>query len=143
MSFLLDTCVVFELVRKHPSAFVLAWLDGQREVDLFLSVLTFRELQKGIVRLPESPKRSRLQAWTDHDLHDRFAGRVLDIDYEVASLAGKSQGSAESEGDTLPVIDSLIAATAIHHRLVVVTRNVRDLTRCGAEVLNPWEEEET
>jgi len=121
---------------------VLNWLEGQRETDLFLSVLTFGELQKGIARLPESPRRTRLQAWTDHDLHDRFAGRVLDVDYEVTSLAGKSQGAAESKGSTLPVVDSLIAATAIHHRLVVVTRNVRDLTRCGAEVLNPWEEEE-
>jgi len=143
MSFLLDTCVVSELVRRHPNTRVLEWLEDQRETDLFLSVLTFGELQKGIARLPESSKRARLQAWTDQDLYDRFAVRVLDVNYEVASLAGKTQGAAESEGKKLPVIDSLIAATAIHHQIVVVTRNVSDLTRCGAEVFNPWEEAPT
>lgn len=139
MSFLLDTCVISELAKKEPQESVARWLDGQREEDLFLSVLTFGELQKGIAKLPESPRRARLQEWTDHELYDRFTGRVLDIDYHVATLAGKKQGTAESEGFRLPVVDSLIAATAIHHRMVVVTRNQNDLTRCGADVVNPWE----
>jgi predicted nucleic acid-binding protein len=140
VSFLLDTCLVSELVRKQPSPRVLVWLGNQPERDLFLSVLTFGELQKGIARLPESPRRRHLQEWTERELYDRFAGRVVNVDYQVASLAGKLQGAAESEGFTLPVIDSLIAATAIQHGLVVVTRNVSDLTRCGADVLDPWED---
>ena len=139
MSFLLDTCVFSELVKKEPQQSVLPWLERQREEDLFLSVLTFGELQQGIAKLPDSARRARLEEWTDRELYDRFAGQLLDVDYHVGSLAGKRQGTAESEGLTLPIVDSLIAATAIHHRLVVVTRNQSDLTRCGADVVNPWE----
>ncbi len=139
MSYLLDTCLVSELVRKRPSSAVLSWLERQQERDLFLSVLTFGELQKGIARLPENPKRKRLQEWVECDLKQRFAGRILSIDYEVATLAGQLQGTSESQGFTLPVIDSLIAATAIHNGLAVVTRNETDMNRCGTPVLNPWE----
>lgn len=139
MSFLLDTCLVSELVRKQPNPAVLAWLEKQQERDLFLSVLTFGELQKGIVRLPESPKRKRLQQWIERELKQRFAGRIMNIDYEVATLAGQLQGTLRSEGFTLPAIDSLIAATAMHNGLVVVTRNETDMNRCKTPVLNPWE----
>ena len=139
MSFLLDTCLVSELVRKQPNPAVLAWLEKQQERDLFLSVLTFGELQKGIVRLPESPKRKRLQQWIERELKQRFAGRIMNIDYEVATLAGQLQGTLQSEGFTLPAIDSLIAATAMHNGLVVVTRNETDMNRCKTPVLNPWE----
>lgn len=139
MSYLLDTCMVSELVRKQPNPAVISWLERQKERDLFLSVLTFGELQKGIARLPESPKRKHLQEWIERDVKMRFAGRILSIDYEVATQAGRLQGTSQVEGFTLPVIDSLIAATAIHNGLVVVTRNETDMNRCGAEVLNPWE----
>ena len=139
MSFLLDTCLVSELVRKQPNPAVLAWLEKQQERDLFLSVLTFGELQKGIVRLPESPKRKRLQQWIERELKQRFAGRIMNIDYEVATLAGQLQGTLQSEEFTLPAIDSLIAATAMHNGLVVVTRNETAMNRCKTPVLNPWE----
>ena len=69
----------------------------------------------------------------------RFEGRILDVDAEVAATWGVLAGAAENRGEPLPVIDSLLAATALHHDLTIVTRNVSDVRRCGAKVLNPWE----
>lgn len=140
MIVLLDTCVLSEMVKPSPSRAVLGWLERQPEEQLYLSVLTFGEIQKGIAKLSDGRRRRMLQAWVDGDLRDRFFGRILDIDHAVASRWGLLVGSAERRGMRLPVIDSLIAATAITHGLAVATRNSEDMIRCGAEALNPWEE---
>lgn len=140
MKFLLDTCLISELVKKEPNAVVLNWLDGCDEQSLFLSVLTPGELQKGISKLSTGARKDALQAWVEHDLVERFAGRILDLDLETALIWGKLQGEAEQKGEKLPVMDSLIAATAIAHGLIVVTRNTRDIERCQARVFNPWVE---
>jgi predicted nucleic acid-binding protein len=138
VKFLLDTCLISELVKKKPNAAVLKWLDERDEHSLFLSVLTLGELQKGISRLSTGVRKDDLQAWIEHDLIERFEGRILDLDLETALIWGKLQEEAELKGEKLPVMDSLIAAMAIAHGLVVVTRNVKDIERCGARVFNPW-----
>lgn len=138
MRYLLDTCVVSEFVKPQPSASVLSWLDARDEISLFLSVLTLGELQKGIEKLPSSRRRTALQAWLDHDLPERFAGRLVEVDEEVALTWGKLQGDGERRGQTLPAIDALIGATALVHGLVVVTRNERDIARTGVRVIDPW-----
>lgn len=140
MKFLLDTCLISELVKKEPNAAVLNWLDERDEQTLFLSVLTLGELQKGISKLSTGVRKDDLQAWVEHDLIERFAGRILDLDLETALLWGKLQGEAELKGEKLPVMDSLIAATAIAHGLAVVTRNAKDIERCRARVFSPWVE---
>ena len=139
MKYLLDTCLISELVKKEPNPAVVSWLDEEDEQKLFLSVLNLGELQKGISKLPDNAKKDELQAWVALDLVERFAGRILDIDLETALSWGRLQGEAEQAGEKLPVMDSLIAATAVAHGLVVVTRNVRDMERCGVKVCNPWE----
>jgi len=139
VKYLLDTCLISELVRKEPNPAVVGWLDDQDEQTLFLSVLNLGELQKGISRLPDGPKKDELQTWIGLDLVERFTGRILELDLETAHCWGKLQGVAEQAGDRLPVMDSLIAATAAAHGLIVVTRNVRDMERCGVKVCNPWE----
>lgn len=138
MKYLLDTCLISELVKKEPNAAVLNWLDEQNEQNLFLSVLTLGELQKGISKLSDGTKKDELQAWVTLDLVERFTGRTLELDLETALCWGKLQGVAEQAGEKLPVMDALIAATAVAHGLVVVTRNVRDMERCGVRVCNPW-----
>lgn len=138
MKYLLDTCLVSELVKKEPNPAVVSWLDGQDEQKLFLSVLNLGELQKGISKLPDGTKKEELQAWVALDLVERFTGRILELDLETALCWGRLQGEAEQAGEKLPVMDSLIAATAAAHGLVVVTRNVRDIERCGVRVCNPW-----
>jgi toxin FitB len=138
VSFLLDTAVVSELVRKSPSARVLKWIDGQDETSLHLSVLTIGELEKGVARLPASARRTRLISWVRRDLVERFGGRLLPIDTRTATRWGSVTGESERRGRPLPVIDSLIAATALVHGFTVVTRNVEDFERCGAGCFNPW-----
>ena len=138
MKYLLDTCLISELVKKEPNPAVVSWLDEQDEQKLFLSVLNLGELQKGISKLPDGIKKDELQAWVALDLVERFTGRILEIDMETALCWGRLQGEAEQAGEKLPVMDSLIAATAVAHGLIVVTRNVRDVERCKVRVCNPW-----
>ena len=118
---------------------MLAWLEAQDEPSLYLSSLTIGELTKGIRRLPESARKHRLQDWVRGELPRRFEGRILDVNTDVAARWGVLVGEAENRGKPLPVIDSLVAATALHHDLTIVTRNVADLRRCGTKVLNPWD----
>ncbi len=139
MKYLLDTCLISELVKKAPNSAVISWLDEQDEQSLFLSVLTIGELQKGISKLPDGARKDELQAWVEHDLALRFTGRIIDIDLEAVLIWGRLQGEVEQKGVTLPVMDSLIAATAKVHGLVVVTRNVKDIERCQVRVCNPWD----
>ena len=139
MKYLLDTCLISELVKKEPNSAVINWLNEQDEQTLFLSVLNLGELQKGISKLSDGARKDVLQSWVVLDLVERFTGRILDIDLETALCWGRLQGEAEQAGEKLPVMDSLIAATAAAHGLIVVTRNVRDMERCGVRVCNPWE----
>ena len=138
MKYLLDTCLISELVKKEPNPSVVRWLDEQDEQKLFLSVLNLGELQKGISKLTDGTKKDELQAWVSLDLVERFTGRILEVDLETALSWGRLQGEAEQAGEKLPVMDSFIAATAAAHGLVVVTRNVKDMERCGVKVCNPW-----
>lgn len=138
MRYLLDTTVLSETRKPQPAEGLVRWLAERDETTLFISALTLGELHAGIIRLPEGKRRDELQNWVDRDLAARFRGRILAIDGEVAAEWGRLSGAARSRGQPLPVVDSLIAATAVVHRLTVVTRNVRDIERCGAKVLDPW-----
>jgi predicted nucleic acid-binding protein len=138
VSFILDTCVLSELVKPRPEPTVVEWIGAQDEHRLFLSVITFGELQKGIAKLPSGPKRDRLSLWVAEDLAARFRERILPIDIRVAATWGTMLGEAESQGKPIPVVDGLIGATARVHECVIVTRNVADLERTGVEVINPW-----
>jgi hypothetical protein len=140
VSFLLDTSVISELVKKSPHGPVLKWIDDQDEALLYLSVITIGELEKGIARLSASARRNRLQSWVRRDLAARFGERLLPVDARTATRWGTITGESENRGRPLPVIDSLIAATALIHDFTVVTRNVEDFERCGATCFNPWDE---
>jgi toxin FitB len=139
VSFLLDTSVVSELVKKVPNDGVVNWLGRQDEESLYLSVLTLGELGKGISKLRAWARRERLRTWLARDLTSRFAERLLSIDSTVAARWGTITGEAERRGTPLPVIDSLIAATALEYGFSVVTRNVVDFQRCGVPCVDPWE----
>ncbi len=138
MSYLLDTCVLSELVKPKPNTGLVAWIEGHEEVRFYLSVLSFGELTKGIARLPAGAKRTRLQVWLEQDLTQRFSGRVLPIDQAVAARWGELQARAEKRGRPMPVIDGLIAATAAVHSLAIITRNTDDMAQSGVETLDPW-----
>ncbi len=138
MKFLLDTCVISEMVPQNPSRKVVDWITNEDENSFFISVLTFGELHKGIEKLDESKRKEELHNWVENDLKERFVIRTINIDLRVALLWGKIQGLAEKSGRPMPAIDSLIAATGIAHHLTVVTRNTADMEASGVPLFNPW-----
>lgn len=140
MKYLLDTCVVSELVKKKPNSNVLSWLRQQDETDLYLSVLTFGEVQKGIEKAPDERRKEKLTLWLEEDLRQRFEGRIVPVDMSVAMAWGEVQGAAEKSGKTIPTMDGLIAVSGLVHQCVVVTRNVTDMQHCSVELFNPWED---
>ena len=139
MKYLLDTCVISELVKKEPHPSVIRWMDTGDESKMYLSVLTLGEIIKGINKLPNGDRREKLQSWVTNDLVQRFGSRLLEIDAEISMAWGTMLGEAERLGEKLPVVDSLIVASANVHDLIVVTRNVKDMERCRTKVFNPWE----
>jgi len=138
LRYLLDTCLVSELVRVQPDPAVTAWIREQQEHHLFLSVLTLGELRKGIERLADGKKREHLANWLDGELKLRFMGRILPIDDEVAERWGILSARAGDKGLAMPVLDGLIAATALVHGMTVVTRNVGDMQSSGVLIYSPW-----
>lgn len=138
MKYLLDTCVVSELIRKQADAQVVRWIQDCDEDCTYLSVLTIGEIQKGIAKLADIKRKAAIQRWLDADLRNRFESRILPITQEVALAWGLLQGEAEARGNPIPTIDGLIGATAITYNLTVVTQNEADIVQTGARVLNPW-----
>lgn len=138
MNYLLDTNVVSEWTRPQPNRGVLQFLDEQDEDTLFLSVVTFAELRRGVERLPDGQRRRRLDAWLRDDLASRFAGRVLGIDEAVADAWGRIVAGAEHAGQQIGAMDAWIAAIAQTGGLALVTRNVADFAGALNDVVNPW-----
>ncbi len=138
MNWLLDTCVLSELVRKNPQPAVIKWIDQQQETSLFISVLTIAEIEKGVFLLDEGPKRAQLENWILTELASRFKDRIIDINLNIANAWALIQASGEKKGRSLPTMDSLIAATAIAYNLTLVTRNTKDMIQNGVQLFDPW-----
>lgn len=138
MKYLLDTCVISELVKPQPAPGVVNWIQNQQEQELYLSVLTCGELQKGIEKLVPSQRQRHLLNWLENDLKQRFHNRLLEIDLKVASCWGSLVADAEKAGRPLATIDSLLAATAKAHQLTLATRNTKDFEASQVPLLNPW-----
>jgi len=142
VSYLIDTNALSELRRKQPDAYVVRWFELRGAQSLYISVLTLGEIRKGIDGLEnlngQSARRQALNDWLEHDLPTYFLGRVLTIDAVIADRWGQLQATAKRP---LPAIDSLLAATALHHNLSLVTRNVRDFEGLGVLLVNPWDDQ--
>lgn len=137
--FLLDTNCISEVVRIQPEPRVLEWMESADEGLLYLSVLTLGEIRKGLASLPQSKRRANLEAWLEVELQARFSGRILPIDAAVADRWGFLAADAKRKGKALSTIDALLAATALHYNLTIVSRNVSDFANTQVPVLNPWE----
>jgi len=134
--FLLDTNVVSEL-RKGPRANprVRSWFAETDDPELFLSVLVAGELRQGVerVRLRDAAQAEHIDRWLQRLVED-YASRLLPVDARVAELWGRL-----NVPDPISTVDGLLAATAIVHDLTLVTRNVKDVARTGARLLNPFD----
>ena len=134
MSFLVDTNVVSE-IRRGRDPRVRAWATAVQDIELHLSVMTLGEIRKGIELLRgRDPAQAEVFARWLAELHTRFAERILAIDARIAEEWGRLNAAA-----TRNSVDSLIAATARIHGLIVVTRNTDDFEGCGVPLLNPWQ----
>lgn len=135
MSYLIDTNILSELRRKSANPGVVEWFVQRPATTLYLSVLTLGEIRKGIEGDSDCSRRQVLLDWLETDLPAFFTGRVLSVDAAVADRWGRLVAAARRP---LPAIDSLLAATALEHDLVLITRNVKDFTGLPVEIFNPW-----
>jgi toxin FitB len=140
LNYLLDTNVLSEGTRPEPDARVAAWLNARPSLALFVSIVSIAEIRKGILLLPEGRKRTKLQSWLESELLPVFASRVIPLGEVEMNEWAALQADAEKNGHRLPVVDSLIAATARCHGLALATRNIHDFRNCGISVYNPWAE---
>jgi predicted nucleic acid-binding protein len=139
VNYLLDTCVLSEFTKRQPDVGVVHWVGEADEAGLFLSVLSIGEIKHGIARLPASPRKDELDAWLSDELLPRFKSRLLVLDAETMLLWGGLVSRLRQAGTPIPVMDSLIAATALYHHLTLVTRNEADFGPADVPVINPWQ----
>jgi toxin FitB len=139
VSFLVDTNVISEVAKPHPSPQVIAFLHETDEDRLFISVITLGELRRGVALKTDGRVKSALDAWLRGDLLERFSGRIVDITIPVADLWGELMADAKQRGIGLHAMDGFLAATARVHNQTLVTRNVKDFVPFGLPLVNPWD----
>ena len=138
MKYLLDTCVLSELVKAAPEPAVLDWVAVCEEQNLFVAALSLAELHRGVARLPRSKRRTALTDWLMR-VETGFEGRVLSFSQTTAHAWAEITARAEARGKPMAAFDSLIAAVALEHSLALVTRNVRDFAATDLKLVNPWQ----
>ena len=134
MSYLLDTNVVSELRKRAPDRSVTSWFGSVRASDLYLSVLVVGEIRSGIERLARRDRDqvAGYEKWLA-DLLELYGDRIVPVTAEVAETWGRL-----NVPDPLPVVDGLLAATALVHDWTLVTRNTSDVRRTGVRLLDPF-----
>lgn len=134
MSYLLDTNVISETIKREPNQVLMSWLKSISSTHFYISVISLGEIRKGTEKLPESLKRQQLEAWLEIDLPRNFLGRIINIDSEISNKWGYILAKNEA-----PALDAMIAASAIVNNLKLVTRNTKDFKNIpGLEIINPW-----
>lgn len=137
--YLLDTNIISEASKPRPAPAVVVFLQAQPLGSLYISAISVGELEFGIENVADAGKRAVLRHWLSHDLLRDYAGRVLPISEGVmVSWARMVLASGKKPGQ-LPCMDALLAATALHHNLTLVTRNTADFAAFSLSLLNPWE----
>lgn len=135
MKYLLDTCVISEIIKTTPNQKVLAWLTSQADVDLYLSVVTIAEIRKGIeTARPTNPESAvKYEAWLD-ELVAHYGGRIIPLDEPAAQAWGRLMAQFSSSG----VEDAQIAAIALAREMTVVTRNAKNFKQFPVSIFDPF-----
>ena len=137
MSFLIDTNVISEISKKSPNPMVVQWL-REHVNKYYLSTVTIGELRHGIELMQQSQRKLELWDWF-REMCDSMRGRILNYNAATAHIWGQHVAAWETKGIIIPTLDSIIAATALRHDLIIVTRNVSDFSTVGFRVINPFE----
>jgi len=135
---LLDTNVLSEWTRPRPNVRVVQFVVSQPLDLLFISVVTLAEVRFGIEMQRDAGRRMELNDWLEHKMRPMFDGRVLDLNEDIVLKWRLLVEEGRKKGHTFGEPDVLIAATAIHHGLTIVSRDTREFEIAGVPVLNPW-----
>ena len=139
---LLDTNVVSALSGPNPEPRVQAWAASQPAHTFYLSILTFGEFQKGLQNLPPASKLRHKIELSASGVETRFAGRILPVSNAIVLRWGAISGAVKRQtGHSPTVVDTMLAATAIEHKLYLATRNIADVRHSGAAIFNPWKDD--
>ena len=138
--FLLDTNVLSELRRPNPAPQVMAFIARQPLDLLYTSTVVMAEIRFGIEMAPDPAKRAALTDWLTHRVRPQFADRILAVSEDVMFRWRVLVEDGRRQGHTFSQPDLIIAATALHHGLSIVTRNVADYAKAQVAVVNPWVE---
>jgi predicted nucleic acid-binding protein len=139
--YLLDTCAISDARQTRPNPGLEIWLSSVYFGALYVSVATIVELASGIEQLPPGKRRDGFERWLTQDIVPSFAGRILGATQSLIPTWARTRVAAHRHGNNADEIDFLIAATAIHHDLTLVTRNEKHFAGTGVAVLNPWSSE--
>ena len=136
---LLDTHVISESLKFAGDARVLAWLDAQLIESLYVSTISLAELRFGIAALPAGKRKDTLHNSLQQRILPLFHGRILPFDEAASETYGVLRAHARAQGKAIATADGYIAATAIHHGLMVATRDTAPFEAAGLKVINPWD----
>jgi toxin FitB len=135
---LLDTNILSELRRPKPEHKVLAFIASQSLANLYVSTVTLAEIRFGIERLPDVTRRMEISEWLSHRVRPLFEERVLPVSEDIIFKWRLLVEEGRKIGHTFSQPDLFIAATALHHGLTVVSRDVTDYAKTRVPVVNPW-----
>jgi predicted nucleic acid-binding protein len=135
---LLDTNVLSELRRPRPEPKVVQFVAAQPLDRLYVSIVTFAEIRFGIELVKDAARRMELNEWLDHKLRPMFDDRVLEISEDVMLKWRLLVEDGRKKGHTFSQPDLIIAATALHHGLTIVSRDTNEYELANVSVMNPW-----
>lgn len=135
---LIDTNIISELWKPNPNQNVVAWLDAQAMDTIYLSVITIAELRFGIEMMPAGQRKSIFQRRLNGEVLPAFAGRIKEIDVDVAQSYADLMVLARNKGQGIGIADGYIAATAAVHHLTVITRDISPFEAVGLDFINPF-----
>ncbi|MFC1617100.1 type II toxin-antitoxin system VapC family toxin [Candidatus Margulisiibacteriota bacterium] len=136
--YILDTCVISELTKKKPHKNVVNFLNKQDQNRLFISALTIGEIEKGITKLKDQERKLSLTIWLKNELYNYFNNKIIPINQDISRVWGILAGNNEINAKPSPIIDGLIAASAILVKATIITRNEKDFSFFPVKIINPW-----
>lgn len=135
MKFLLDTNVISQRLKPRPDAAVLAWMQGVRDEETYLSVVSIQEMRFGVEDMSRGQRRDALAQWLEKDILTGYHSRILMVDTDVADECGRLIFRAKQRRHTATLADALIAATAIVHGLSIATLNAKHFVPLGVDLV--------